>query len=50
MNRLERLKLLDLIYKSTFDESLARIEHPGDPNYKIGDSAKLKDVEFLINN
>ena len=27
-----------------FDESLARIEHPGDSNYKIGDSAKLKDV------
>ena len=30
-----------------FDESLARIEHPGDSNYKIGDSAKLKDVEFF---
>lgn len=30
-----------------FDESLARIEHPGDSNYKIGDSAKLKDVELF---
>ena len=30
-----------------FDESLARIEHPGDSNYKIGDSAKLKDVVLL---
>ena len=30
-----------------FDETLARIEHPGDSNYKIGDSAKLKDVELL---
>ena len=30
-----------------FDKSLARIEHPGDSNYKIGDSAKLKDVELL---
>ena len=29
-----------------FDETLARIEHPGDSNYKIGDSAKLKDVEL----
>ena len=28
-----------------FDETLARIEHPGGSNYKIGDSAKLKDVE-----
>ena len=30
-----------------FDETLARIEHPGDSNYKIGDSAKLKDVELF---
>ena len=30
-----------------FDETLARIEHPGDSNYKIGDSVKLKDVESL---
>ena len=30
-----------------FDKSLARIEHPGDSNYKIGDSAKLKDVELF---
>ena len=28
-----------------FDETLARIEHPVDSNFKIGDSAKLKDVE-----